>query len=174
MSDLAESRREILEAELIESVAERYLAAHLAAQRVAMVVLAAHAPAPESSSAPAPTTVDAPAHASALSDAPAPANMPAPPTVHASAGRRVPTGAADPWRLLARVAPECGEWADYFAATRPKCLAVAAGAHGIVTGREADDLVRDAATFHDVAVRHLRAHVTVGPGSAGRLRARGS
>ena len=116
MPDLAEARRAIVEAELIESVAERYLAAHLAAQRVAGVVLAAHA----------------------------------------AARVRLRSGPVDPWTLLARVAPECGEWAAYFAATQAKRQAVAAGARAIVSDREADDLVRDAANFHAAAVRHLR------------------
>lgn len=123
MSDLTETRRAILAAHLIDSAAERYLAAHLAAQRVAMVVLSAHPP----------------------------------------ARRRLRSGPADPWTLLARVAPECGEWAAYFAATQPKRLAVLAGAHGLVSEREADDLVRDATQFHDAAARHLRVHGTGGP-----------
>ncbi len=122
MSDLADARHAILEAELIESVAERYLAAHLAAQRVALVVLSAHA----------------------------------------GARKRLRSGPADPWTLLARVAPECGEWAAYFSATQPKRLAVAAGARSIVSGREADDLVRDAANFHAAAARYLRVHHAIG------------
>lgn len=51
------------------------------------------------------------------------------------------------WTLLAEVAPEYGEWAAFFAATQAKQEAVQAGASTIVTAREADDLVRDAAQF---------------------------
>ena len=117
MSDLAEARRAIIEAELVEPIAERYLAAHLAAQRVAAVVLSAHA----------------------------------------GARARLRSGLVDPWTLLAQVAPDCGEWAAYFSATQAKRQAVAAGARAIVSEREADDLVRDAANFHTAVVRHLRA-----------------
>ena len=117
MSDLTEARRAVIEAELVESTAERYLAAHLAAQRVAAAVLAAHA----------------------------------------GARVRLRSGPVDPWTLLAQVAPDCGEWAAYFSATQAKRQAVAAGVRAIVSEREADDLVRDAANFHAAAVRHLRA-----------------
>lgn len=51
------------------------------------------------------------------------------------------------WALLARVAPELGEWAEYFAMIQLKVQAVDAGAVGIISTREADDLVRDAYAF---------------------------
>ena len=51
------------------------------------------------------------------------------------------------WTVLARVAPELGEWAEYFAMVQLKVRAVDAGAVGIVGTREADDLVRDAHAF---------------------------
>lgn len=47
------------------------------------------------------------------------------------------------WELVAEVAPELGEWANFFAATQGRCDAVRAGATSIVSAREADDLVRD-------------------------------
>lgn len=57
---------------------------------------------------------------------------------------RRPTSA---WVLLAAVAPELGEWAGYFAAGADKRAAALAGLRSAVTGREADDLLRDAMTF---------------------------
>ena len=51
------------------------------------------------------------------------------------------------WAVVAQVAPELGEWAEYFAMLQLKVEAVQAGAVGLVTAREADDLVRDAQAF---------------------------
>ncbi|HHX85940.1 MAG TPA: hypothetical protein GX694_11570 [Actinomycetales bacterium] len=51
------------------------------------------------------------------------------------------------WVVVAQVAPELGEWAEYFAMLQLKVEAVQAGAVGLVTTREADDLVRDAQAF---------------------------
>jgi hypothetical protein len=45
------------------------------------------------------------------------------------------------------VAPELSEWAAFFAAGAPRRAAAEAGRLGAVTTREADDLLRDAATF---------------------------
>lgn len=61
----------------------------------------------------------------------------------------------DAWTVLAHAAPEFGEWAAFFAAVAFKCRAVRAGAFGLVSLREADDLVRDAQCFHDEAERRL-------------------
>jgi hypothetical protein len=62
----------------------------------------------------------------------------------ADARLRRPTSA---WVLLAGVAPELGEWSTYFAAGADKRAAAQAGLRSAVTAREADDLLRDAATF---------------------------
>lgn len=70
------------------------------------------------------------------------------------------------WRVLARVAPELAEWADYFAALQLKHQAVEAGASGIVSSREADDLIRDAYAFARAAEAH--------PGSFARAPSRRS
>jgi hypothetical protein len=51
------------------------------------------------------------------------------------------------WVLLAEVAPEMAEWAQFFAAGAGKRAAAEAGLRGVVTEREADDLVRDAEAF---------------------------
>lgn len=48
------------------------------------------------------------------------------------------------WVLLAQVAPEFTEWAQFFAAGAAKRAAAEAGSTRAVTDREADDLVRDA------------------------------
>lgn len=56
-------------------------------------------------------------------------------------------GPRNAWILLAAVAPEFAEWATYFAAGATKRIAAEAGISGVVTPREADDLVRDAAAF---------------------------
>ena len=57
------------------------------------------------------------------------------------------------WDLLLLVAPEFGEWAAYFAASAAKRAAAEAGIPRVVSAREADDLVRAAASF--VAVTEL-------------------
>jgi hypothetical protein len=51
------------------------------------------------------------------------------------------------WLLLVLVAPELGEWATYFAAGAAKRAAAEAGIPRVVTGREADDLLRAAEQF---------------------------
>lgn len=51
------------------------------------------------------------------------------------------------WVLLARVAPELAEWAQFFAAGARKRAAAEAGLAGQVSAREADDLVREVETF---------------------------
>ena len=68
--------------------------------------------------------------------------------------RTRPTSA---WVLLRSVAPELGEWADFFAAGARKRAAAEAGLAGAVTPREADDLLRDAEAFLavvEVALAH--------------------
>ena len=45
------------------------------------------------------------------------------------------------------VAPELGEWAQFFAAGAAKRAAAEAGLRGVVSEREADDLVRDSEAF---------------------------
>lgn len=50
------------------------------------------------------------------------------------------------WELLPEVAPEFGEWAEFFAAGARKRASAQAGIP-CVTAREADDLVRDAERF---------------------------
>jgi hypothetical protein len=61
----------------------------------------------------------------------------------APARRARPTSA---WVLLTQVAPELGEWAQFFASGARKRAAAEAGLPA-VTAREADDLLRDAEAF---------------------------
>lgn len=51
------------------------------------------------------------------------------------------------WTLLVMVAPELGEWATFFAAGATKRAAAEAGIPRVVSGREADDLLRAAEQF---------------------------
>ena len=60
-------------------------------------------------------------------------------------GRRR-SGVSSVWVLLARAAPELGEWAEYFAVTARRRAAVEAGL-AQVDPRGADDLLRDAEAF---------------------------
>jgi hypothetical protein len=55
------------------------------------------------------------------------------------------------WELLPRVEPTLSEWAAFFAAGASKRAAAEAGLPRAVTGREADDLLRDATTFVSLA-----------------------
>jgi hypothetical protein len=61
--------------------------------------------------------------------------------------RRRPASA---WELLGSVAPELAEWAAFFAAGAPKRAAAEAGLAEAATAPEADDLLRDVASFLDV------------------------
>jgi hypothetical protein len=64
--------------------------------------------------------------------------------------RARPTPGARPrnaWRLLAHVAPELGEWAAFYAATEHRRDALRQGLSGVVSTREADDLLRDTEGF---------------------------
>ncbi len=54
------------------------------------------------------------------------------------------------WALLAATAPELAEWAQYFCVCGAHNTALLEGRAGI-SARQADDLVRDAATFLVVA-----------------------
>ncbi|MBB4694337.1 hypothetical protein BKA14_004485 [Actinoplanes abujensis] len=51
------------------------------------------------------------------------------------------------WSLLVLVAPDFGEWANYFALGASKRAAAEAGIPRVVTPREADDLLRAAEQF---------------------------
>lgn len=51
------------------------------------------------------------------------------------------------WEVLPTVAPELGEWAMFFDAGASRRAALEAGRDDVVTGREADDLVRDGECF---------------------------
>jgi hypothetical protein len=55
------------------------------------------------------------------------------------------------WELLPRVEPTLSEWAAFFAAGASKRAAAEAGLPRAVSAREADELLRDAATFVSLA-----------------------
>jgi hypothetical protein len=74
----------------------------------------------------------------------------------------------NPWQLLTVVAPEFAEWAAYFSATRGKQQAVRAGATGLVSPREADDLVRDAQTFLGLVERAVHRSVATARSAGSR------
>ena len=84
--------------------------------------------------------------------------------------RALSTGPASPqrgrpksaWVLLAAVAPELSEWAAFFAAGAQKRAAAEAGLAGVVTPREADDLLRDAQSFLAVVETTLTGHLAGG------------
>ena len=103
----------------------------------------------------APDTVDDPearyarAHLAALRAAAAVLAARAKPRSRRSSGVR------SAWVLLAEVAPELGEWAAFFAAGAGKRAAAEAGLRGVVSEREADDLVREAESFLAVVARVL-------------------
>jgi hypothetical protein len=55
------------------------------------------------------------------------------------------------WELLPKVEPALREWAAFFAASAAKRAAAEAGLPRAVSATEADDLLRDAATFVSLA-----------------------
>ena len=56
-------------------------------------------------------------------------------------------GLRSAWDLLIELAPELAEWAGFFAAGAGKRAAAEAGILGSATAREADELIREVATF---------------------------
>ena len=59
------------------------------------------------------------------------------------------------WELVSQVAPELTEWAGYFHALQGKRQAIQAGVTSIVSGREADDLIRDGYAFAGLVEQRL-------------------
>ena len=59
----------------------------------------------------------------------------------------------DTWTALAGITPELTEWADYFALCGVRRGALEAGQYA--SPREADDLLRDAETFHGLVLAAL-------------------
>lgn len=59
------------------------------------------------------------------------------------------------WEVLPRIAPEMGEWASFFASTAARRAAIDAGRAYVVSGRDADDLLRDAEAFHHLVESSL-------------------
>lgn len=94
------------------------------------------------------------AHLAALRAAAAVLAARARPRSHRSGPRSV-------WALLANIAPELGEWAQFFAAGSAKRSLAAAGI-SVVSSREADDLLRDAELFCDRVTAMLSASAVPG------------
>lgn len=59
------------------------------------------------------------------------------------------------WVLVDAVAPELTEWSAYFAGTAGKRAAVEAGAHSVVSERDADDQLHAAEQFATLIERTL-------------------
>ncbi len=87
------------------------------------------------------------AHLAALRCAAAVLAARARPELPAPLGHRRVRRSRNAWVLLTQVAPELAEWAAFFAAGATKRAAAEAGLDGSVSAREADDLLRDSATF---------------------------
>lgn len=139
---LEQSRQGLLEAATVAVASERYAIAHLAALRAAAAVLADRAQ---------------PSGAGGL---PWAGVRGGPTGVTVSRRRRLRSA----WELLHEVAPELGEWADFFAAGAAKRAAAEAGVRSAATPREADDLIRDADRFLRVVME------TIGVGEPARPR----
>ena len=58
------------------------------------------------------------------------------------------------WGLLAATAPELAEWSQFFAICGTRSAAVHDG-RATVSARQADDLLRDAAAFAEIAARSV-------------------
>ena len=69
-------------------------------------------------------------------------------------GMRASSGPRNLWELLPVVAPELHEWAAFFAGSAARRGAVDEG-RGVVSAREADDLVRSAAELNALVRRML-------------------
>ncbi|HEX3784705.1 MAG TPA: SAV_6107 family HEPN domain-containing protein [Pseudonocardiaceae bacterium] len=83
-------------------------------------------------------------------------------------GRARPASA---WVLLATLAPELREWADFFAAGSGRRAAILAGITRGVTQRCADDLVRSAAIFADLVDDEVAERGGANPPDPARTRA---
>jgi hypothetical protein len=126
---LDRSRASLLQACRTGDAGERYVEAHLGALRAAAALLAARS---------------IPNGASGAGSSGAGS---------ASAGRaiRASTSRSRPrsvWELLPRVAPELTEWSAFFAASARRRAAVERGSR--ITGRESDDLLRQAENFLEI------------------------
>ena len=76
--------------------------------------------------------------------------------------QRTRRGPHDVWALTALAAPELTEWAQRFAAVTGRRVGIETGLVR-VSAREADDLLRDAETFVDLASRRIGVPATHPP-----------
>ena len=118
---LDRSRASLLQACRTGDAGERYVEAHLGALRAAAALLAARS---------IPSGPGSPGTGRAI---------------RASTTRSRPRSV---WELLPRVAPELTEWSAFFAASARRRAAVERGSR--ITGRESDDLLRQAENFLEI------------------------
>ena len=135
---LDRSRASLLQACRTGDAGERYVEAHLGALRAAAALLAAAA-----------SRTARPVQGRPVQGRPVPGR----PARGVRAGRaiRASTSRSRPrsvWELLPRVAPELTEWSAFFAASARRRAAVERGSR--ITGRESDDLLRQAENFLEI------------------------
>src|SRR6476661_712779 len=126
---LDRSRGSLLQACRTGDAGERYVEAHLGALRAAAALLAARS---------------IPNGASGAGSSGA-GSVRAGRAIRASTSRSRPRSV---WELLPRVAPELTEWSAFFAASARRRAAVERGSR--ITGRESDDLLRQAENFLEI------------------------
>ncbi len=179
---LDRSRASLLQACRTGDAGERYVEAHLGALRAAAALLAARSIPNGASGAGSAGTGSSGAGSSGAGSARAGR------AIRASTSRSRPRSV---WELLPRVAPELTEWSAFFAASARRRAAVERGSR--ITGRESDDLLRQAENFleiiqdllglpRDAALAPISRYVApvsrsgvvsgVGPGAAGQVRDR--
>jgi hypothetical protein len=136
---LDRSRASLLQACRTGDAGERYVEAHLGALRAAAALLAARS---------IPNGASGAGSAGAGSSG---AGSSGAGSVRAGRAIRASTSRSRPrsvWELLPRVAPELTEWSAFFAASARRRAAVERGSR--ITGRESDDLLRQAENFLEI------------------------
>jgi hypothetical protein len=131
---LDRSRASLLQACRTGDAGERYVEAHLGALRAAAALLAARS-IPNGASGAGSSGAGSSGAGSASAGR----------AIRASTSRSRPRSV---WELLPRVAPELTEWSAFFAASARRRAAVERGSR--ITGRESDDLLRQAENFLEI------------------------
>jgi hypothetical protein len=139
---LDRSRASLLQACRTGDAGERYVEAHLGALRAAAALLAARSIPSGAGSSGAGRSGGAGGSGAGSSGA---GSSSAGRAIRASTTRSRPRSV---WELLPRVAPELTEWSAFFAASARRRAAVERGSR--ITGRESDDLLRQAENFLEI------------------------